>query len=89
MAPNLLEQNLTESLYHILDSIYGQEVFSADEHLTPIVVNEGIAKILCIPIGSPAITIQRTGYNIRGEEIERSIAIRQGERWDFKYSMRL
>lgn len=89
IAPNLLEQNLTQSLYHILDSIYGQEVFSADEHLTPIVVNEGIAKILCIPIGSPAITIQRTGYNIRGEEVERSIAIRQGERWDFKYSMRL
>ena len=89
MAPNLLEQNLTQSLYHILESIYGQEVFSADEHLTPIVVDEGIAKKLCIPIGSPAITIQRTGYNIRGEEVERSIAIRQGERWDFKYSVRL
>ena len=89
IAPNLLDHDLTKSLYHILETSYGQEVFSADEHLTPIVVNKEIAKKLKVPVGSPAITIQRTGYNIRGEEIERSISIRQGNRWDFKYSIRL
>jgi DNA-binding GntR family transcriptional regulator len=39
--------------------------------------------------GSAAIRIQRTGYNIRGEEVERSISIRQATRWDFKYSIRI
>jgi GntR family transcriptional regulator len=89
VAPNLLEEDLTKSLYHILESKYGQEVFSADEHLTPIVVDQDLAKIMKIPAGSPAIKIQRTGYNVRGEEIERSISIRQGNRWDFKYSIRI
>jgi GntR family transcriptional regulator len=89
VAPNLLEEDLTKSLYHILESKYGQEVFSADEHLTPIVIDQNLAKIMKIPAGSPAIKIQRTGYNVRGEEIERSISIRQGNRWDFKYSIRI
>jgi len=89
VAPNLLEEDLTKSLYHILESKYGQEVFSADEHLTPIVIDQDLAKIMKIPAGSPAIKIQRTGYNVRGEEVERSISIRQGNRWDFKYSIRI
>lgn len=89
IAVNLLDQDLTKSLYHILETSYGQEIFSADEHLTPIVVNQEIAKKLSVPLGSPAIKIQRTGYNTRGEEIERSISIRQGNRWDFKYSIRI
>jgi GntR family transcriptional regulator len=88
LAPNLLEYDLTKSLYHLLQSNFGQEVISADEHLTPIVVDEFISEIMNIPIGSAAIKIQRTGYNIRGEEVERSISIRQGSRWDFKYSIR-
>jgi GntR family transcriptional regulator len=89
VAPNLLEEDLTKSLYHILESKYGQEVFSADEHLTPIVIDQDLAKIMKIPAGSAAIRIQRTGYNVRGEEVERSISIRQGNRWDFKYSIRI
>ena len=89
VAPDLLKEDLTKSLYHILKSKYGQEVFSADEHLTPIIIDQEFAKVMKIPAGSPAIKIQRTGYNARGEEIERSISIRQGNRWDFKYSIRI
>lgn len=88
VAPNLLDQDLTGSLYSILASQYGQEIKSADEHLTPVVLNEIEADLLKMPVGSPAIKIQRTGYNLRGEEIERSISIRQGSRWHFKYSIR-
>ncbi len=68
--------------------MYSQEVTSADEHLTPIVVDDELSKIMLVPVGTAAIKIQRTGYNIRGEEVERSISIRQGSRWDFKYSIR-
>jgi len=89
VAPDLLKKDLTKSLYHILESEYGQEVFSADEHLVPIIVESRIAKLMKIPEGSAAIRIQRTGYNIRGEEVERSISVRQSTRWDFKYSIRL
>ncbi|KGA16905.1 hypothetical protein GM50_13130 [freshwater metagenome] len=89
IAPNLIDCDLTNSLYHILETEYGQEVISADEHLIPIFVEERIAKLMKISPGSAAIRIQRTGYNIRGEEVERSISIRQATRWDFKYSIRI
>lgn len=89
IAPDLIGQDLTKSLYHILETEYGQEVFSADEHLVPLIIDARIAKLMKIPEGSAAIRIQRTGFNIRGEEVERSISIRQAARWDFKYSIRI
>jgi len=87
-APGLLQEDLTKSLYKILSFKYGQEITSADEHLTPIVLGDTEAKLLKVPKGTAALRIQRTGYNVRGEEVERSLAIRQGSRWDFKYSVR-
>ena len=87
IAPDLLNRDLTKSLYHIIE--YGQEVYSADEHLVPIIIDARVAKFMKIAEGSAAIRIQRTGYNIRGEEVERSISIRQATRWDFKYSIRI
>ena len=89
IAPGLIDKDLTKSLYHILETEYGNEVFSADEHLVPVIIDSRIAKFMKIAEGSVAIRIQRTGYNIRGEEVERSISIRQATRWDFKYSIRI
>ena len=89
IAPGLIDKDLTKSLYHILETEYGNEVFSADEHLVPVLIDSRIAKFMKIAEGSVAIRIQRTGYNIRGEEVERSISIRQATRWDFKYSIRI
>lgn len=88
IAPGLLEEDLTNSLYQILQTNYGQEIVSADEHLTPLIVDNKIATMLNLKVGSAVIRIQRTGYNKRGEEIERSISIRTSDRWDFKYSIR-
>lgn len=87
-APGLLKEDLTKSLYKILAFKYGQEITSADEHLTPIVLGAEESQLLKVPAGTAALRIQRTGYNVRGEEVERSLAVRQGSRWDFKYSIR-
>jgi GntR family transcriptional regulator len=87
-APGLLKEDLTKSLYKILAFKYGQEITSADEHLTPIVLGDEESQLLKVPAGTAALRIQRTGYNVRGEEVERSLAVRQGSRWDFKYSIR-
>jgi len=87
-APGLLKEDLTKSLYKILAFKYGQEITSADEHLTPIVLGVEESQLLKVPTGTAALRIQRTGYNVRGEEVERSLAVRQGSRWDFKYSIR-
>lgn len=88
IAPGLIEKDLTTSLYKILAFHYDQTITSADEHLTPFILNKEESALLKVDAGSPALRIQRTGYNLRGEEVERSIAVRQGSRWDFKYSIR-
>ena len=66
-ALGLLKEDLTKSLYKILAFKYGQEITSADEHLTPIVLNNAEAQLLKVPEGTAALRIQRTGYNSRGE----------------------
>ena len=89
IAPNLADFDLTQSLYVILDSHFGIEVVSAEEHLVPIVANAAQSVALNIEPGSAAISIYRTGFNVRGKEVERSFAIRRGDRWDFKYTIRI
>ena len=88
-APTLMDCDLSQSLYKILEEKFGHEVVSADEHLTPVVLNKVQAHLLKIEIGSPAFAIHRIGYDMRGREIESSIAIRRGDRWDFRYTVRI
>ena len=88
-APTLLDGDLTQSLYKILEEQFGHEVVSADEHLSPVVLNTEQASLLKAEVGSPALAIHRIGYDMRGREIESSIAIRRGDRWDFRYTVRI
>jgi DNA-binding GntR family transcriptional regulator len=53
------------------------------------VINQEQAELLRIEVGSPAFAIHRIGYDMRGREIESSIAIRRGDRWDFRYTVRI
>lgn len=89
LAPELLKRDLTASLYKILELDFGHEIISADEHLSPVILNEEQAKLLNMKAGVPAFACHRIAYDMRGRVIESSISIRPGERWDYRYSVRI
>lgn len=89
IAPNLLNEDLSESIYEILLKEYGVRIESAEEHISPIVLNESQAELLEAKPGEPAFEIIRIALDIRGREIERSTSIRPGDRYDFAYHVRV
>ena len=89
IAPNLREKNLSESIYEILSKDYAVKIESAEEHISPIVLDAAQAALLEAEQGAPAFEIIRIALDIRGREIERSTSIRPGDRYDFAYHVRL
>lgn len=89
IAPNLREKNLSESIYEILGKDYAVKIESAEEHISPIVLDATQAALLEAEQGAPAFEIIRIALDIRGREIERSTSIRPGDRYDFAYHVRL
>lgn len=89
IAPDLREKDLSESIYEILRTDYGVKIESAEEHISPIVLDASQAALLDANVGEPAFEIIRIALDIRGREIERSTSIRPGDRYDFAYHVRL
>jgi GntR family transcriptional regulator len=89
IASDLREKNLSGSIYEILSSDYGVKIESAEEHISPIVLDVNQASLLDAKAGEPAFEIIRIALDIRGREVERSTSIRPGDRYDFAYHVRL
>lgn len=89
IAPDLREKNLANSIYEILRADYGVKISSAEEHISPIVLDTDQASLLDANVGEPAFEIIRIALDIRGREIERSTSIRPGDRYDFAYHVSL
>lgn len=89
IAPDLREKNLSGSIYEILSRDYGVKIESAEEHISPIVLDSDQASLLDAKMGEPAFEIIRIALDIRGREVERSTSIRPGDRYDFAYHVRL
>ena len=89
IAPDLREMDLSSSVYEILRNDYGVKIDSAEEHISPIVLDANQASLLDAKKGEPAFEIIRIALDIRGREIERSTSIRPGDRYDFAYHVRL
>lgn len=89
IAPDLKDRDLSSSVYEILRNDYGVKIESAEEHISPIVLDANQASLLDAKQGEPAFEIIRIALDIRGREIERSISIRPGDRYDFAYHVRL
>lgn len=85
LVPDLAKQDLTKSIYTILNEKYHLKITRAEEHLSPVILSKDQAKLLKFKPGEPALEIKRIALDMSGREIERSISIRPGERYDFKY----
>jgi GntR family transcriptional regulator len=80
----LLEEGLESgSLYQALES-HGVELARAEEHLeATVVVRETESKLLTVPVGSPALLIERTTYTEGDRPIEYVKSLYRGDRYRF------
>jgi GntR family transcriptional regulator len=82
-VPWLLEEDFESgSLYLTLES-HGIELVRAEEHLEATLVRVTESELLTVPVGSPALLIERTTYTEGDRPIEYVKSLYRGDRYRF------
>ena len=72
----------SKSLYKALED-HGVELIKAEEHLEATSVREAETELLTIPVGSPALLIERTTYTMQEKPVEYVKSLYRGDRYRF------
>ena len=88
LTPGLDEHPLEQSLYEILATTYGINLFKADQVITPTVVDQEQAALLQVPVHSPALVVKRLTYDKKRRPVERAESIYRGDRYDIRLTVK-
>lgn len=83
LFPHLLSEELSGSLYDLLESRYGVVVYRHDRRISAINVDDAHAELLEIPSGAAALFATQIGFDRRGRRLELGRSIYRGDRFDF------
>lgn len=72
-----LEEN---SLYDLMEKVYGVRPVKAEEYFEPVCVDEYESKMLGVEEGSPALLLHRVAYNEVGRPVELCKSIVRGDK---------
>lgn len=72
LVPDLLAQPLEQSLYALLDAVYGLRPDVTEEQVTVVRANEREARELAVPTGSPLLHVTRVAATAEGTPFELS-----------------
>ena len=81
--PDLLDLDLTGSLWELLESRYGVHPAEADARVLAVTLDRFEAETLGVNAGSPAIALTRTVYSAEGEAVELARDVYRGDRTEF------
>jgi len=87
LCPKLEENDLTASLYRLLESRYGLRLWSGRETLRARGALEHEARLLDIAEGTPVMHAERITYAVNGSAVEYLEAVWRGDRYDFKVTL--
>ena len=87
LCPRLEENDLTASLYRLLESRYGLRLWSGRETLRARGASEHEARLLDIAEGTPVMYAERLTYAANGVAVEYLEAVWRGDRYDFKVTL--
>jgi GntR family transcriptional regulator len=88
-CPDLLEQNLAQSLTHLLDDRYGILFWSAHILLRARQATSLEAQHLKISVGSPVIYLEQITYLQSGQPVEFLQSVWRSDRYDFTFTAAL
>jgi GntR family transcriptional regulator len=77
---DLLDQDLTGSLYDLLTQLYRAEPRTAIEYLEPVIPSPEEALALQLDAGQPAMLIERTAFTASGLPVEHALDLFRADR---------
>jgi GntR family transcriptional regulator len=84
LVPNLLEQDLSGSLYDLLSQTYRLEFAIGEECVEAIVANSRLAKTLQIKVGEPVLYSQRTVFTSNQTALEYTERFGRADKCSFR-----
>lgn len=87
LCPTLAENDLSRSLYRLLETRYGLRLWSGQETLRARGTTQQEAELLCVAEGAPVLYAERVTYGADGTPVEYLEAVWRGDRYDFKVSL--
>jgi GntR family transcriptional regulator len=87
LCPDLEENDLTRSLYRLLETRYALRLWTGHETLRARCVLPHEAELLEVPHCTPVMYMERVTYAATGRAVEYLEAVWRGDRYDFKVSL--
>jgi GntR family transcriptional regulator len=83
LCPRLEENDLSQSLYRLLEGRYGLQLWTSKEKLRARGADRYEAHLLEVRSGSPVMSAERVTYAANGVPVEYLQAVWRGDRYDF------
>jgi GntR family transcriptional regulator len=87
LCPDLEQNDLTRSLYRLLETRYGLRLWTGHETLRARCALPEEQTLLQVPDCSPVMYMERVTYEVTGQAVEYLEAVWRGDRYDFKVSL--
>lgn len=87
LCPHLEENDLTRSLYQLLETRYGLRLWTGHETLRARCALPHEEKLLEVPKCTPVMYMERVTYAVTGQAVEYLEAVWRGDRYDFTVSL--
>jgi len=80
LFPDLLDQQLDDSIYELMADRYGLKAIKAVERLVAVLADQEQAALLGISVGDPLMAIERVAYDAGEQPLEYSTDLFRGDR---------
>jgi GntR family transcriptional regulator len=87
LCPRLEDNDLTESLYRLLEIRYGLRLWSGQETLRARAATPSEARLLQVNPGTPVMDSARVSYAVTGAPVEYLKAAWRGDRYEFTVTL--
>jgi GntR family transcriptional regulator len=87
LCPDLGDNDLTGSLYRLLETRYGLRLWTGRETLRARCTLPHEQQLLAVPHCMPVMDMERVSYTVSGQAVEYLEAVWRGDRYDFKVSL--
>ena len=88
LVPDLLSQDLTQSLYELVEKRYGLRIITADERYASIIIDEDLCGLLKVRNPYAGFHVERITRDIKGDAVEYTESIIRGDRYSVQVHLR-
>jgi GntR family transcriptional regulator len=87
-VPNFFENDLTGSLYKLLEDRYGLKIRSADEKYYSTILDKHECKLLKVKWPFAGFIVERVAYDVTGNPIEYTQSVIRSDKYSVQIHLR-